>query len=65
MRLTARGKIVGSYRGPSASYCVARHAQTFSVHAPSGARLRDYDGEAQADRECEAENVALRTWRGY
>jgi hypothetical protein len=64
MRLTARGKIVRSYRAPSDSYYVAPHGHAFSVHAPSGARLRDYDDKAQADRECEAENVALRTWRG-
>jgi hypothetical protein len=65
MRLTARGKVVGSYRRPFDEYVVSQHGSLFSVHAPSGARLRDYSTREQAELECEAENVARRTWRGY
>lgn len=65
MRLTARGKIVGSYRRPFDEYIVSKNRSAFSVCAPSGARLRDYTTREQAELECEAENVARRTWRGY
>jgi hypothetical protein len=48
IRLTARGKVVGSYRIPSSEFYAAPHGKQWGVHAPSGALETLHGSEAEA-----------------